>query len=67
MEKKNDKPGHFFIFPLVPKNCLICGRANPLSAKCCAYCGSSFVITRLRQQDKSPSNATECYNRYWSF
>ena len=59
MKKKENKPMHIFIFPLVPKICSICERANPMSAKCCAYCGSNFVITRIRQNDKSPSNATE--------
>lgn len=53
--KKINKPTHFFIFPLVPKNCPICERANPLSAKCCAYCGSSFVSPECDNRDNHPS------------
>lgn len=59
MEKKNNKPAHFFIFPLVPKNCAVCGGVNPPCAKYCGDCGSSMVITRIRHSDKSPDNATE--------
>ena len=51
MKKNNSKPGHYFIFPLVPKNCAICGGSNPPCAKYCGDCGSSFIITRIRQSD----------------
>jgi len=46
----------------IDKRCSICGKLNPENADYCCYCGSSLIITRMRQQDKSPVNATECKN-----
>jgi hypothetical protein len=43
----------------MPKSCSVCGGLNPPSAKYCGDCGSSFIITRMRQNDKSPEDATE--------
>ena len=43
------------------KYCSICNKLNPENADYCCYCGSSLVITRIRQSDKSPENATEPY------
>ena len=54
----SDKPMHIFIFPLIWKPCAVCGKYNPPSAKYCGYCGSSYVITRMRPDDKSPGDAT---------
>lgn len=42
----------------VNKKCSICNKLNPENADYCCYCGSSLVITRMRQSDKSPENAT---------
>jgi len=39
--------------------CSICEKLNLENADYCCYCGSSLIITRIRQQDKSPVNATE--------
>lgn len=43
----------------IPKICGICGGINPYYAKYCGDCGSSFIITRMRQPDESPENAPE--------
>jgi len=56
MREKTNKPMHIFIFPLVPKNCPICKRNNPLSAKCCAYCGNPFSSPDLLHGKRGDSN-----------
>lgn len=43
----------------INKRCSVCNKLNPDNADYCCYCGSSVVITRIRQRDKSPENATE--------
>lgn len=35
------------------KKCSLCNKLNPENAEYCAYCGSSLVITRMRQSDDS--------------
>ena len=49
---------------LLSKKCSVCGKLNIENADFCCYCGSSLIITRIRQQDKSPVNATECGVRF---
>lgn len=44
----------------INKKCYACGKLNIENADFCCYCGSSLIITRIRQQDKSPVNAPEC-------
>jgi len=35
----------------IDKYCSICDKYNPSNADFCCYCGSSLVITRVRQKD----------------
>ena len=42
----------------ISKSCSVCNRLNPENADYCCYCGSSLGITLMRQQDKSPDDAT---------
>lgn len=44
---------------VIDKRCSICRKLNQEDAEFCCYCGSSLIITRVRQGDKSPFNATE--------
>ena len=44
---------------ILNKQCSVCNKLNPENAEFCCYCGSSLIITRMRQSDKSPENATE--------
>ena len=46
----------------IDKRCSICEKLNPENADFCCYCGSSLGITRMRQNNESPSNATEGYH-----
>lgn len=44
----------------ITERCTICNKLNPENAEFCAYCGTPFMdITRVRQRDKSPDDATE--------
>ena len=41
------------------KICNNCNKNNPNNADFCCFCGSSLVITHMRQKGDSPDNATE--------
>ena len=43
----------------IDKVCNVCNKLNPENAGFCCYCGSSLLITRMRQGNDSPDNATE--------
>jgi len=45
------------------KSCSVCNNLNPENADFCCYCGTSLVITRIRQDNKSPANETEPF--FW--
>jgi len=61
----SEKPIHIFIFPLMPKTCPVCGSSNPLCAKYCGDCGSSFIkspdLLQSKSKDKNTRNDTEPY------
>ena len=43
----------------IDKQCSVCDKMNVENAEFCAYCGTPFInITLMRQQDKSPDDAT---------
>lgn len=46
----------------IPKICGICSGINPYYAKYCGDCGSSFIITRIRQQDDSTRKGDRTFN-----
>lgn len=41
----------------ISKECSICKNLNPENADYCCYCGSSLVITRVRQKDDVTRNS----------
>lgn len=50
--KQAKKLVHEINYPTsMTRYCSICDRLNPDDANVCAYCGTSLIITRVRQQD----------------
>jgi len=47
----------------INKGCSVCNKLNPENAEYCCYCGSSLVITRMRQDDDNTRKGDRTLSR----